>query len=926
MTIISKNNFCLFLFLTLPAMQLSAEKETDMLVENELSTTTETHIDHSIDAQMNAALIKELQAEVISQLKMLQQEFAQLGFKLNKLTFKTKKSKTAAISYVKEAQEDIGQYIKKNSIATTIEDLAHTIVITKVIINQFEKTLKAELRTIPEIDSSLIKRSYDEITSLEALTQMLQSNGEKIATFSKKIATINLNFIQKAYISCAYKWNAPLLSIPTLDMHLYTSDIIKKIAVYGSITALAVHNLPEEQLQDITPSWLNTFLMKIKSYVGNASYAIKKSAETTYSVGSEYGEGYVNIADGKRYIKQEDNSYLCFDTMKKVSETVVFDSNFKPYKFAVYPKAAFNPVTQKPFNSDIMFLNEPTNGTPKITIGSAHDNATPSTGILGKFSESIGWIINPGIIGSLGFNLGIGSALAHYVYEDVATLKRVIPLLSHYLHARLTGDLKSLKSDVEIPDKTFDDVVGREGIKAQLQPFIDFIVNPKKMVDAGIKLPRGILLAGEPQTGKTFMVSAMAGELTKALKKSGQSQEVKLYTVPLDFLLEKGFTYLMQAAETLAPCIIFVDEFDMMQLQRTGNTKLLAEALTVLGGASANADLNKFVIFMVATNKPENIDYALRADGRISVKLYFENPGFADRKEYFTKFFTKMLIDTSSFNLDTLVQETENCSYGTIDTLCQSIVAMASQDNETVSQKHANKALNTCIKNIIYDGYDVPEDKRYAIAVRFAAKTLTSLLLHPEKEFVLSTILKKNNPIKEQMSWQNYDASSEINKGVSIGGVYCYNTTDTAGIVSNNELLKECLMHLAGTVGQQIVDLDYINYVEDEKLAYAIVLKIMQLENLLSTSLSGTPQETLPKEVKEQKLNQAYALIAECKKILRTMLTPYKQDLETIAYLLEEKQIIRKEDVLQILNITPKMYELQSCALDLHEILKNQSI
>ncbi len=913
--------------------------------------------------QMLPEEIKALQTQVISQLKSFQLQLSQLGFKLNKVQFKTKESKEKAACYVRDIKDILDRYIKKYSLAATQAELSSLVIITKILIDNFEDTLNVELKTIPEMDTVTLARYFTQDFSLEELAKTLQSNEKKIATFNERIATLNLNLFQKAYIKCAYKWNAPILSIPALEKDIYVSTILKKICVYGGITALAIHNLPDEQLEHITPTWLKNILSTIKNHrfgVGSAAYAVKKSSETTY-LAAISTDGYATKDGKEQYVKNQKNEWVKYGVEKseesketkrsllnfggllnfgekKSSQLIevvmpatfdpAADPNLVPCTFAQFIEQGYDITTGQPIKPGAFYSNSPTTLTPKVTIASSHDGSALAKGILGKLTESIGWIVDPGIGGSLGFNLGLGALLAKYIYEDIATLKKDIPLLASYTHALLTGNKDALKGAVEIPEETFDDVVGREGIKSQLQLFIDFIVNPKQMTDAGIKLPRGILLAGEPQTGKTFMVKAMAGELTKALKATGKTETVKLFTVSLDFLLKEGFSKLMWVAEHMAPCIIFCDEFDMMQLQRTGDTKNLAEALTVLGGASATADLDKFVLFMAATNKPENIDYALRADGRLSVKLYFENPNFADRKEYLTRFFTKKLINYSSFDLNGLVQETENCSYGTIDTLAQSIIALASQDNENVSQKHIDKALNTCVKNIIYDGYDVPEDKRHAIAVRFATKTLTALLLHPEKEFVLSTILKKNNPVKEQLSINNFNDTQETNKGVSIGGIFCYNTTDTAGIVSNNELLKECLIHLAGTIGQQVVNLDYVNYADDEKLAYNLVLKMMQLDHLLqkTSAITGTAQETLPEAVKEQKLQQAYTIIAECKKMLRTLLASYKDEIESIALMLEKKQIIRKNDILPLLHVTPATYAQQTCALDLQTFITQHVI
>ena len=123
----------------------------------------------------------------------------------------------------------------------------------------------------------------------------------------------------------------------------------------------------------------------------------------------------------------------------------------------------------------------------------------------------------------------------------------------------------------------------------------------------------------------------------------------------------------MELATYQAPCILFIDEFDLLRLQRDGDSKLLAEFLTAMSGSLAKDEKSQ-VIIMVATNKPENLDFALRQHGRFGKLFWYDKPTFANRAEFFEKECIKRCMDASQvFNAQHFAQQTEGCSFGTLD-------------------------------------------------------------------------------------------------------------------------------------------------------------------------------------------------------------------------------------------------------------------
>ena len=179
-----------------------------------------------------------------------------------------------------------------------------------------------------------------------------------------------------------------------------------------------------------------------------------------------------------------------------------------------------------------------------------------------------------------------------------------------------------------ISNVAFDDVAGIDDVKFELMEIVDFLKNPRKYKDFGVKLPRGVLMIGPPGVGKTLVAKAVAGEANVPFFYQSGASFVQIYVG----MGAKRVRELFSKAKTYAPSIIFIDEIDAVGKARGGGRNdereaTLNQLLTEMDGFNDNSG----VIVIAATNKIEMIDEALLRSGRFDRRIYLALPDLQDR-------------------------------------------------------------------------------------------------------------------------------------------------------------------------------------------------------------------------------------------------------------------------------------------------------
>jgi len=325
---------------------------------------------------------------------------------------------------------------------------------------------------------------------------------------------------------------------------------------------------------------------------------------------------------------------------------------------------------------------------------------------------------------------------------------------------------------------TFKDVAGAKEAKQELVEIVDFLKNPKKFLDIGAVIPKGILLMGAPGTGKTLLARAVAGEAGVAFFSISGSEFVEMFVG----VGASRVRDLFKMAKSASPAIIFVDEIDAVGRSRGVGTgggndereQTLNQILVEMDGFEPNEK----VIVMAATNRPDVLDPALLRPGRFDRRVTIDLPDRGDREEIL-KIHSKKKPFAEDVNLKVVAERTPGFSGADLYSLMNEGAILAAREDRTkVSQYDLIRAIEKVMLG--------PERRSHLLSKK--EKELTAY--HEAGHAVVSSVLDYADPVHK---------ISIISRGRAAGYVLHLPIEDRK-LQSKKEFLDDIAVSLGGYV------------------------------------------------------------------------------------------------------------------------------
>lgn len=291
---------------------------------------------------------------------------------------------------------------------------------------------------------------------------------------------------------------------------------------------------------------------------------------------------------------------------------------------------------------------------------------------------------------------------------------------------------------------TFDKIVGLEDIKKELLTTIDILKNAENYKKQGVRIPKGIVLEGEPGNGKTLLAKALAGESGLNFISANAADFGGIFAGKGSNQVKKLF----RDGRKNKPCIIFIDEFDSVAEKRhsdgtaasTDDSKTLTAFLNELDGFKNN---NEGIFLVVATNRPEVIDDAMVRPGRFDKRYYITNPSYDERLQLID-LYTQGKTLSPDVDQKRLGWEFSGYSCAAIEMLInEAAILSVYAGKQAIDKEDFEESLTKYMMHGGSANRKISDDKKQIIAYHEAGHAVTGKFLCGEKISKVSIIPTK---------------------------------------------------------------------------------------------------------------------------------------------------------------------------------------
>lgn len=454
---------------------------------------------------------------------------------------------------------------------------------------------------------------------------------------------------------------------------------------------------------------------------------------------------------------------------------------------------------------------------------------------------------------------------------------------------------------------TFKDVAGAREAKEELKEIVDFLKNPKKFLEIGARIPKGVLLAGSPGTGKTLLARAVAGEASVPFFHLSGSEFVEMFVG----VGASRVRDLFKMAKRAAPAIIFIDEIDAVGRVRGGGygggnderEQTLNQILVEMDGFEPNDK----VIVMAATNRSDVLDPALLRPGRFDRRVTLDLPDRRDREEILKVHSTKKPF-AEDVDLKVIAERTPGFSGADLYSLMNEGAILAARENR---KKVSQYDLIRSIEKVMLG----PERKSHL----FTKKEKLITAYHEAGHALVASILPDADPVHKV---------SIVARGRA-GGYTLKLPLEERKLQTKKEFLDDIAMSLGGYVAEEMIFGSVTTGPSNDlqvatSLARAMVTRWGMSDEVGPMALEsdgGRPLFGNGVNGKEYSEKWSALIDSEVEKIMKTglsrareVLTKYKTVLEDITQKLMEIETLEQkeyEEILKAHNIPLKKIETE---------------
>ncbi len=452
---------------------------------------------------------------------------------------------------------------------------------------------------------------------------------------------------------------------------------------------------------------------------------------------------------------------------------------------------------------------------------------------------------------------------------------------------------------------TFKDVAGAKEAKEELAEIVDFLKNPKKFLDIGARIPKGIILMGSPGTGKTLLARAVAGEAKVPFFTISGSEFVEMFVG----VGASRVRDLFKLAKKSAPAIIFIDEIDAVgRVRGTGvgggndeREQTLNQILVEMDGFEPTEK----VIIMAATNRPDVLDPALLRPGRFDRRVTIDPPDRNDR-EAILQIHSRKKPLAEDVDLKVIAERTPGFSGADLQSLMNEGAILAARENR---KKVSQYDLIRSIEKVMLG----PERKSHVLNEK--EKKITAY--HEAGHALVASVLPHSDPVHK---------ISIISRGRAAG--YTLKLPfDDKKMQSKKEFLDDIAVSLGGYIAEKLVFGDLTTGPSNDievltALARNMVTRYGMSDKVGPMALEGSGGQAMfggGLSGKEYSEKVSAEIDAEVKKIVdgaykkaEDVLTKHREVLDSIANKLIEVETLEREEFEQLLilnGIAPKKEE-----------------